>query len=202
VSVGVSMLAGMELDAWWRLVDTARAAVGDRADDRDSPDDPLPRALVDVLSPLEPAELVDFHVKHVEVSDSAYTYPLCMAAFLAEGSWTDDGFMDFRDGLILLGRDTFGRAVADPDSLADVPVVARMCREEGGWIGYEGLGCLIRDAYEKARGEADSFDAAVESAMTGMARPDKPSGEKWDPENTEQIRLALPRLAALSSFLD
>lgn len=162
----------------------------------------LRRALVNVLSTLEPAKIVDFYAKHVEVSDLAYTFPLCMATYLIEGSWTNDGFMDFRDGLILLGRDTFSRAVTNPDSLADVPTVTRMCREEGGWIGYESLSHLIQDAYEKVQGETDSFDAAVEAAVKDLARPDKPLGEEWDPENADQIRLRLPRLAALSSFLD
>ncbi|MET8981099.1 DUF4240 domain-containing protein [Streptomyces sp. NPDC004539] len=192
----------MEMDTWWRLVDTARVAVGDRADDRDDPDDPLPEALVNVLSELEPAEIVDFYAKHVEVSDLAYTYPLCMAAYLIEGSWSNDGFMDFRGGLILLGRDTFSRAVKNPDSLATVPTVVRMCREEGGWIGYESLSYLIEDAYQKSQGETDSFGAAVEAAVKRMARPGKPLGEEWDPENAEQIRLRLPLLAALSPVLD
>ncbi|MEU1185969.1 DUF4240 domain-containing protein [Streptomyces sp. NPDC005820] len=77
--------------------------VGDRADDREMPDDPLPEALVDILAALEPAEIIDFYVKYVEVEDSAHQYSLCMAAYLIEGSYTNDGFMDFRGGLILLG---------------------------------------------------------------------------------------------------
>ncbi|XVS68245.1 DUF4240 domain-containing protein [Actinosynnema sp. CA-299493] len=30
--------------------------------------------------------------------------------------------MDFRDGLVLQGRDVFTRAVDDPDTLADLPL--------------------------------------------------------------------------------
>ncbi|WP_416966683.1 DUF4240 domain-containing protein [Streptomyces sp. 4F14] len=192
----------MDMNAWWGLVDSARAAVGDRADDRDLPDDPLPEALVDVLAALEPAEIIDFYVKYVEVEDSAYRHSLCMAAYLIEGSCTSDGFMDFRGGLILLGRDTFGRAVENSDTLADLPTVTRMSRKEGGWIGYECVSYLISDAYQRIQGETDSLDAAVETALRDMARPDKPLGEEWnrDPEDTEQLRRRLPRLAAL--FLD
>ncbi|WP_216589025.1 DUF4240 domain-containing protein [Streptomyces brasiliscabiei] len=163
----------MNMDEWWGLVDRARAAVGDRADDRDLPDDPLPAALVDVLATLEPAEIVDFYVK-----------------------------MDFRGGLILLGRGVFSRAVAHPDSLAGLSTVARMSRGEGGWIGYESVSCLIPDAYGRVQGETDSLDTAVATALSGMARPEKPRGEKWngDPEDEAQLRRRLPRLAAL--FLD
>lgn len=107
-------------------------------------DDPLPEALVDVLAALEPAEIVDFYVKYVEVEDSAYQYSLCMAAYLIEGSYSNDGFKDFRGGLILLGRDTFSRVVENPDFLADLPTVTRMSREEGGWIGYECVSYLSR----------------------------------------------------------
>ncbi|MBZ3903286.1 DUF4240 domain-containing protein [Streptomyces griseiscabiei] len=192
----------MNMDEWWGLVDRARAAVGDRADDRDLPDDPLPAALVDVLATLEPAEIVDFYVKYVEVEDSAYHCSLCMAAYVIEGSYSDDGFMDFRGGLILLGRDVFSRAVAHPDSLAGLSTVARMSRGEGGWIGYESVSCLISDAYGRVQGETDSLDTAVATALSGMARPEKPRGEKWngDPEDEAQLRRRLPRLAAL--FLD
>ncbi|MFG2000557.1 DUF4240 domain-containing protein [Spirillospora sp. NPDC048911] len=187
----------MEIDGWWGLVDGARAAVGDRADDRDSADDPLPGALTAALSELEPPEIIDFYVKHVEITDSAYLYPLWNAAYLIEGGCGDDGFMDFRDGLMLLGRDTFTRAVADPDSLAELPVVASMGRDEKGWIGYESLSYLIRDAYKTARGETDSFDAAVEAAVKAMERPERPLGETWDVEDDEEMHRRLPGLAAL-----
>jgi hypothetical protein len=193
------MITVMDMDEWWRLVDIARAAVGDRADDRELPDDPLPEALVGVLATLEPTEIIDFYVKYVEVQDSAYRYSLCMAAYLIEGSCTDDGFMDFRSGLTLLGRDTFSRAVANPDSLAELPTVTRMSREEGGWIGYESVSYVISDAYRRVQGETDSLDTAVEAALSGMARPEQLLGEEWnrDPVDEEQMRRRLPRLAAL-----
>jgi hypothetical protein len=38
---------------------------------------------------------------------------------LIEGYISDDSFMDFRDGLILLGREAIEAAIADPDSLAE-----------------------------------------------------------------------------------
>lgn len=187
----------MEVDTWWGLIDRARVALGDRADDRDPPDDPLPQALVDVLAALSPAEIIDFKVKHIEVRDEAYLWPLWNAGYLIEGGCGDDGFMDFRDGLMLLGRDTFTRAVANPDTLADLPVVVAMSRSEGGWIGYESLSYLISDAYRRVQGETDSLDAAVTGAIRAMTRPDRPAGEDWDPENDQEMQRRLPRLAAL-----
>ncbi|MDX2916474.1 DUF4240 domain-containing protein [Streptomyces sp. NE06-03C] len=190
----------MDSNEWWGLVERARETAGGRADDRDAPDDPLPGALTDVLAALEPERIVDFAVTAVHVTDSAYRRPLWNAAYLIEGGCGDDGFMDFRDGLALLGRETFTRAVADPDSLAALPVVVRMGRGERGWIGYESLSAPVTEAYRRVRGETDSLDAAVEAALCGRIRPAAPAGESWDAEDDEANRRHLPRLAAL--FLD
>ena len=101
----------MEIDDWWALVERARTAVGDRAGDRNHADDPLPDALTDELARLRPADIVDWEITFIRVTDSAYRQPLWHAAYLIEGGCGDDGFMDFRDGLILQGRDVFTRAV-------------------------------------------------------------------------------------------
>ncbi|MFD6293827.1 DUF4240 domain-containing protein [Streptomyces sp. NPDC060235] len=45
------------------------------------------------------------------------------AAYLIGGGCSNDSFMDFRAGLIALGRDWYEKATADPDSLADHPAV-------------------------------------------------------------------------------
>jgi hypothetical protein len=190
----------VDIDTWWTLIERARTAVGDRADDRNRPDDPLPHALTDLLAELDPAEIIDFARLEIQVTDSAYRWPLWNAAYLIEGGCGDDGFMDFRDGLVLQGRETFTRAVADPDSLADLPVVALMSRDEGGWLGYESLSYLPREAYGRVTGETGSFDAAMEAAVPHMDRPARASGGDWDVEDDDENRRRLPRLAAL--FLD
>ncbi|WP_411083615.1 DUF4240 domain-containing protein [Streptomyces sp. cmx-18-6] len=190
----------MDINEWWGLVHRAREAAGDRADDRDLPEDPLPDALTGVLAALEPAEIVDFAATADEVTQSAYRRPLWNAAYLIEGGCGDDGFMDFRDGLVLLGREVFTRAVADPDSLAALPVVVRMSRGKGGWIGYESLDGPAREAYARAGGSGDEFYAAVAAADQDRIRLREPGGESWDAEDAEATRRNLPRLAAL--FLD
>ncbi|MGX1270505.1 DUF4240 domain-containing protein [Streptomyces phaeoluteigriseus] len=187
----------MQTNDWWTLIERARDAVGERADDRDDADDPLPGALADVLATLGPDGIVDFELMSIEVTDSAYRYPLWNAACLIEGGCGDDGFMDFRDGLILLGRDPFTGAVDDPDVLADLPVVARMSREEGGWIGFESLSVPVREAYLRVRGETGSLDSALDAAVRRMRRPLKPAGDDWDVEDDAETRRRLPKLAGL-----
>ncbi|GAA4590086.1 hypothetical protein GCM10023194_46050 [Planotetraspora phitsanulokensis] len=193
-------MTGVDIDAWWTLIERARTAVADRADDRNLPDDPLPSALTDLLAELDAAEIIEFALLEIQVTDSAYLRPLWNAAYLIEGGCGDDGFMDFRDGLVLQGRETFTRAVADPDSLAGLPVVVLMSGEDGGWIGYEGLSYLAREAYGRVTGETKSFDAAMEAAVPQMDRPARASGEDWDVEDDDENRRRLPRLSAL--FLD
>lgn len=186
----------IDVDGWWAVIERARAVVGDRAEDRNPPDDPLPDALVDELAKLTPAELIDWYVVHVQVTDSAYHYPLWNAAYLIEGGCGDDGFMDFRDGLAMQGRDVFTRAVAEPDSLAELPLVVRMA-EDKGWLGFESISYLARKAYERVQGETTSLDEALDKAVRALNRPSAPTGEDWDVEDDDENRRQLPRLAAL-----
>jgi hypothetical protein len=83
--------------------------------------------------------------------------------------------------------------VADPDSLAALPVVTAMARADAGWIGCEDMNYAPRNAYARRQGETDSFD----TALTRPNRPGQPSGERWDSQNEEQTRRHLPRLSAL-----
>lgn len=187
----------MDERTWWALIEDARTEAGGHADDRDSPDDPLVGLVTDRLAELDGPDIVAFDAMLTRVLDSAYRRPLWNAAYLIEGGCGDDGFMDFRAGLALLGRDVFTRAVDDPDTLADVPTVVRMGLEDTGWIGAEGLHYAARNAYERVMGETGSFDASMETAVRSMRRPDRPAGEDWDVDDDAETRLRLPRLAAL-----
>jgi hypothetical protein len=187
----------MDEQAWWDLIEDARAEAGEHADDRDSPDDPLVDLVTARLLALDGPGIVAFDAMLTRVLDSAYRRPLWNAAYLIEGGCGDDGFMDFRAGLALLGRDVFTRAVDDPDTLADVPTIVRMGQEDEGWIGAEGLHYAARNAYKRTKGETESFDAAMESAVRAMQRPEHPLGHDWNVEDDTTTRLHLPRLAAL-----
>lgn len=188
----------MEIDSWWAVVERARVAVGDRAGDRNDADDPLPGALTDELAKLDPDDIVGWEITFVRVKDSAYRHPLWQAAYLIEGGCGDDGFLDFRDGLVLQGRDVFTRAVEDPDTLADVPVVQAMASEEGrGWLGYQSIGACVERAYRRVCGEADSFHEAVDKALATLSRPGEPAGPSWHWSDDDAFREHLPRLSAM-----
>ncbi|MFF3064088.1 DUF4240 domain-containing protein [Oerskovia sp. NPDC057915] len=205
----------MDHDTFWQIVDDARTRAGRGADDRGAEDDPLPDALTAVLvERLSPDEILAFAAVSDEVSTAAYAWPVWGAAYLIEGGCSDDGFMDFRDGLVLAGRDVFTRTVADPDSLAEHPVVVAMASDQG-WFGFESLDSLVGDAWTKATGRDDedyyeARDTAAPSAPaatgtgtgtdgseTPVGASTDPAGERWDFDDEDENRRRLPRLAAL-----
>jgi hypothetical protein len=188
----------MDRETFWSIVETARERAGAGADDRGPEDDPLPGALTDLLvERLTADEMLAFVDVAGDLADDAYAWPLWAAAYLVEGGCSDDGFMDFRDGLVLAGRATFERAVADPDSLAEHPVVAAMGDGGSAWFGYESLDSLVGDAWSRATGEDDeAYYAARERTSSGHARSE-PTGEDWDFDDDEENARRLPRLTAL-----
>lgn len=193
----IARVAGVDVDTWWGIIERVRRAAGDRADDRDRSDDPVAELLTAALAELEPAEIIAFERRFVQIKDVAYRWPLWHAAHLIEGGCDEAGFADFRAGLVLLGRATFTRAVADPDSLAELPVVVRMSRGEGGWIGCEEAAYAAQRAYERVQGESESFDAVLAAAVAGLALRTVPAGENWDVRDADLTRRRLPRLGAL-----
>lgn len=188
----------MDRETFWEIVDAARDRAGAGADDRGAEDDPLPGVLTDLLvERLTADEMLAFVDVAGDLADDAYAWPLWGAAYLVEGGCSDDGFMDFRDGLVLSGRAAFERAVSDPDSLADHPTVAAMARGGSAWFGFESLDSIVGDAWSRATGEDDeAYYAARERTSSGHARSE-PVGEQWDFDDDEENARRLPRLTAL-----
>ncbi|MEU9661705.1 DUF4240 domain-containing protein [Streptomyces chartreusis] len=58
-----------------------------------------------------------------DLMSESYTNPLWAAAYQINGGCSDDGFDYFRGWLIAQGREVFELAVAEPDALAELPVV-------------------------------------------------------------------------------
>ena len=118
----------------------------------------------------------------------SYRGDLRAAAYQINGGCSDDGFEYFRGWLILQGREVFERAVADPDSLAEVPAVRAVAAEVGDLECEEALG-IAHDAYLKATGRELPRDAVT------IRYP--PVSFAWDPAGNAQVRIHLPRLDRL-----
>jgi hypothetical protein len=189
----------MDVEEFWALIGEACAEVDALELDFDDRRDAIERACEERLVSRTPAEIVQFSLRQWQLRDHAYRYDLWAAAFLIEGWWSDDGFMDFREGLISLGRHWYERALADPDSLADHPAV-----RDGGdvLIGNEDFIGVAHQAYQRLTGEPDGLNEALEASPEAgpMSAITKPAGARWDFADDDEMRRRLPRLAGI--FLD
>ncbi|MFF2078152.1 DUF4240 domain-containing protein [Kitasatospora sp. NPDC058162] len=191
----------MDVEEFWALIGEACAEVEALEPELDLDDrgDAIGRACEERLVSRTPAEIVQFSLRQWQLREDAYRYDLWAAAFLIEGWWSDDAFMDFRDGLISLGRHWYERALADPDSLADHPAV-----RDGGevLIGNEDFSQVAHRAYRCLTGEPDGLNEALEASPEAgpLSVITEPVGARWDVADDDETRRRLPRLAAI--FLD
>lgn len=116
-----------------------------------------------------------------ELRARSYQVDLWGAAYLINGGCSDDGFEYFRGWLMAQGRDVFERAVADPDSLADVPAVRERLDLEA-----EDMFGVAHSVYWDRTGEALA-DTADYPQLTAF----------WDFDDEEERRRRLPRLNAV-----
>ncbi|MGW4648678.1 DUF4240 domain-containing protein [Kitasatospora sp. NPDC004289] len=174
----------MEIDEFWQIVETARRQPG-----------PVDEALVGELTKRSPEEVVAFQGHLDRLREAVYRWDVWAAAYLLHGGCSDDGFMDFRAGLITLGRDWYERAAASPDALADHPVVLADAPDaDCDDFFQEGVLYAPAEAWTRLTGERDSFyRAAARPAAT--TPPDM--GEDFDFDDDAEMARRLPRLAAL-----
>jgi hypothetical protein len=144
---------------------------------------------------MAPDELLDFSVTGTRIAHTAFTWPLWAAASLIEGGCSNDGFADFRDGLILQGRTAFERALTNADSLADLPVVGRMA-DDDGWLGFESLTNLAVNAWSANGWRTADFWAEQERLLTGLDFI-TPPGLRWDFDDADATAALLPKLTSL-----
>jgi hypothetical protein len=120
-----------------------------------------------------------------------------------QGWCSDDSFWYFQPWLVGLGRDSFEQIAADPDSLAETREIRRLAgRPRSGWAddewpGWELLNYVALNAHERATGEADGLDAALEARGLYRICDAFPEDERWDYDDVAQRRARLPRLTDL-----
>ncbi|MEV4139672.1 DUF4240 domain-containing protein [Dactylosporangium sp. NPDC049742] len=170
----------------WRLVDEARAGLGGSP----SADD-VAAAMVRLLGARPPAVIAAFDRPFDELVAESYRAGLWAAAYVINGGASDDGFEYFRGWLITQGRETFERAVADPDSLAAHPAVvaaAAECDE----LECEDVLAVVWQAYRDRTGgdELPARDFTIR-------HPDLDPDWEFDFDDEAEMRRRLPRLMAL-----
>ncbi len=180
---GATRVSVMDSTELWDLIETARDETDDPTDA-----DSVAESLVRTLADRDPEVIEAFDIALAGLVAESYLTELWAAAYLINGGASDDGFDYFRGWLIAQGRDVFEAAVADPDSLAEVPAV-RAAIAEGEELECEAMLGVAWDAYA----------AATEEDLPDAGKPPLPElGPMWDFDDEDAMREHLPRLAALA----
>jgi len=139
-------------------------------------------AIAKLLRKLTPKELVSYQEHFDTLAREAYRWDLWGAAYILGGGCSDDGFIDFRYGLIAKGKEVYESAIKDPDSLADLTI--------RGEIANELFGYAAEELYEELTDQDE-----MPRLPPPKKRP-KPLGEEWDFDDAKQNARRLPKLWA------
>jgi hypothetical protein len=182
----------VDINSFWDTIDAARS--------RSGPSQPLGDALASDLAGRSRQDILDYQERFDELHAALYRWDVWAAAYIIGGGCSDDGFLDFRAGLIAQGRDWYQRVSAFPDSLADHPAVTAVAPEpsQDEPLFDEVANYAAIEAFERLTGGEEDFYDAFSSVRLepGDAAAD-PAGEAFDFDDDQQMRRRLPRLAAL-----
>jgi hypothetical protein len=173
--------AGQDGDRFWEIVSQSRADFDPKL--RDGNMDRQEQRLAEILGALPPREIVEFEHRFHELKEKAYRWDLWAAAYIIQGGCSDDGFMDFRNWLLSMGRGVYEAALRDPESLLEVASAPGV--ED---VSFEGFGYVAPQVYEDKTGEE------IPAPPSGYGARD-PAGEPWSEEGDDLAR-RLPKLWA------
>lgn len=159
----------MDKEQFWKIIDDARDRAGRWQDMREP--------LLDALSKLEASDIIHWKQIFDEYQDLAYKDKLWAAAAVMHNGCSDDGFIDFRAWLTARGKDVYLKALANPDSLADVAVVQDFAREVcssestplNGYedrASFEALSYTPSDAYELKTDGANIYSSLYNQSLS------------------------------------
>jgi len=168
----------MQEQAFWTIVESARKAAGTDIDGRVA-------ALAVELDKLSAETIQQFERVYNQMMDRAYRWDLWGAAYLMHNGGSDDSFCYFCDWLISEGQEVFERALANPDSLADV---AKKYNLELDSFSLELFASVAFEVFEAKTG-----GLLQREFSTKPVAPVAPAGEEWEVEDLPRL---FPRLAA------
>jgi hypothetical protein len=166
----------MQENIFWELIESSKAESTPGMSDQ-------PAILQAKLEAMTAEEIVGFDRIFQRLFTDAYTWDLWAAGYLIEGGCSDDGFMDFRGGLIGLGRQVYQDAVKDPQTLVSQP-------RRGVDFSNEDMLYVARKAYKVVT-------SGAEMPSSDIACPDDPVGEPWEQET---VAAKYPRLVEHFGF--
>jgi len=168
----------MTLEEFWNIVDRIHQASGGDMDKKCE-------LLGAELRQLSLEEVVSFDAHFTDCLDCAYSRPMWAAAYIMGGGCSDDSFWDFRSTLISMGREIYERAVADPQSLADLDLENG---DEMQWEDYQYVASKVEEELSGGR-----------EFPRSRPHPAEPSGESWDERAVAKL---YPKLAERYGYSD
>jgi uncharacterized protein DUF4240 len=175
----------MNKQQFWQLVEAARNQASNPNDG-----EAVAREATSLLASQPVEEIVAAEQVLWDLMVDSYANPLWAAAYIANGGCSDDGFDYFRGWLIAQGRDVFERVVADPDALAELPIVQASAADGVDLEGEDMLG-IAWNAHVSASGDQPSA-----SPPTIRYQELDPTWN-FDFDDHDEMSRRLPRLAAL-----
>lgn len=175
----------MDLNGFWEIVGASQG-------DTD--------AIVETLEGLPLPEIADFAQIHDGLEWEAYRNDLWLACVLINhGFGSDDGFLYFRDWLILQGREVYEAALSNPDSLAQWPETGLIVADDDDFADREDFLYVADTAWTNLTGkDGGLLDELIARGFT--PKRDMPydlAGEHIPFADRERVFAALPRLSAL-----
>lgn len=184
----------MTIETFWGIIEAARSC--------SSPDLPFDQALTGQLASLSESDIFEFKEIFDQLHSALLRWDVWAAAYLIGGGCSDDGFIDFRAGVIAQGREWYEKTRVSPDSLADNPA-ARAGRRtpDAETLFYESVNYAAADAFERVTGHSmGAFYQALKRSRDARqdGEPSEPDmGEDFDFDDPREMRRRLPRLTAL-----
>jgi hypothetical protein len=162
----------VDISAFWDMTEAARA--------RSGPGKPPGEALAGCLAARSRQDILDYQERFEEMRAALYRWDVWAAAYLIGGGCSDDGFLDFRAGLIAQGRDWYQKAAASPDSLAAHPAVTARAPDysQDQPLFCEELSYAAARAYERLTGSEDDFYDAPRHQGAGQHTGQEPAGSE------------------------
>lgn len=162
---------------FWNVIDSTTGLESE-------PDKQL-EALHTALSKLSLEQIERYEASFDSEMKRSFTWDLWGAAYVIHGGASDDGFEYFRCWLVSKGKRVFEKALADPDSLADI-----LAPDVHGALEFEDFAYVARMTW----GEKSGKSGSEMPKAAGMLYPDRqPTGIRFD-ENPASLAKRYPKL--------
>ncbi|ADP81029.1 DUF4240 domain-containing protein [Pseudofrankia inefficax] len=184
----------MQVDEFWSIIEDSAGAVDLGKEDR--ADGLVADAVEARLAGLTLDDILQFDTHFRLAHIRAHTWSLWAAADLMLRFCSDDSFIDFRAGVIALGRETYEQVVTAPDTLAEHPLVIRIASGEADRyaLQMEQLNYAAGKAYDRLAGKEHAYwDRTADEPRGPFAAAYAP-GEKFQFQDPAQQQARLPRL--------